>query len=72
MIVSHTQNFCICKISAGNREFYFLNEYKNGKPTTNAGEMAGKYYSTLEDAENRLQQRQAAFDNGLNNVKNLI
>lgn len=72
MMIAHTKNFCICQLNNGGRTFYFLNEYKNGKPTTNAGEKAGKYYTTPEEALNRLEQRQAAYNEGLNRIKHLI
>lgn len=72
MMIAHSKNFCICQLTACNRTFYFLNEYRNGKPTTNAAEKAGRYYLTPEEALTRLEQRQAAYDEGLNKVKHLI
>ena len=42
MMIAHSKNFCICQLNYVNRTFYFLNEYRNGKPTTIAGEKAGK------------------------------
>lgn len=72
MMIAHTKNFCVGQITVCNRIFYFLNEYRNGKPTTIPGEKAGRYYLTPEEALNRLEQRQAAYNEGLNKVKHLI
>lgn len=71
-MIAHSKNFCICQLNYGDRTFYFLNEYRNGKPTTIAGEKAGKYYLTPEEALTRLEQRQAAYNEGLNRIKHLI
>lgn len=62
MILRKTKNFCVSKIEICGRCFYFINELKNGKPTGHAGETAGRYYATLEQAAERLEQRQKDFD----------
>lgn len=67
MMIAHTKNFCICQLNYGGRTFYFLNEYKKGKPTNNAGEKAGKYYTSENDAVKRLYERQASYNRSLKN-----
>lgn len=62
MILRKTKNFCISKIEMCGRCFYFINELKHGRPTGHAGELAGRYYTTLEQADERLEQRQKDFD----------
>lgn len=66
MIIEHTKNFCITSINAYGRQLYFVNDYIKKK----AQGQGGFYFDTLEDAREKMNNRQKKYDEALERIKN--
>ena len=66
MIIEHTKNFCVTNVNAYGRQLYFVNEYINKK----ANGCCGFYFNSLEEAREKMNNRQKKYDEALNRIKN--